>query len=262
VHTDALTDAVARVLGERHVVERVAAEVLAATDLDAVVEAMLEHERTQQAVERALASPGLGRLLVQVLESRLVDDLTERVLASPELERVVEFVATSPQVLDAVTRQTQSLAESGQVVAVLGPNGAGKTTLVRAVATLLRPDEGTLKVLGRDVRTEPDAVRRLIGLAGQFAAVEPAMTGRENLEPRAPRARRGADRGGYGPREPAGRHGPRRADGGDAARARRAHRRRGRRTAPAQPRRGLPRPHRPPGCGRHTHRQGRLRRLR
>jgi ABC-2 type transport system ATP-binding protein len=73
-------------------------------------------------------------------------------------------------------------AESGQIVAVLGPNGAGKTTLVRAVATLLRPDEGTLKVLGRDVRTEPDAVRRLIGLAGQFAAVEPAMTGRENLE--------------------------------------------------------------------------------
>jgi ABC-2 type transport system ATP-binding protein len=74
------------------------------------------------------------------------------------------------------------VAGSGQVVAVLGPNGAGKTTLVRAVATLLRPDEGTLRVLGHDVRTEPDAVRRVIGLAGQFAAVEPAMTGRENLE--------------------------------------------------------------------------------
>jgi len=74
------------------------------------------------------------------------------------------------------------VAESRQVVAVLGPNGAGKTTLVRAVATLLRPDEGTLRVLGHDVRTEPDAVRRVIGLAGQFAAVEPAMTGRENLE--------------------------------------------------------------------------------
>src|SRR5829696_10223310 len=74
------------------------------------------------------------------------------------------------------------VADSGQVVAVLGPNGAGKTTLVRAVATLLRPDEGTLRVLGHDVRTEPDAVRRVIGLAGQFAAVEPAMTGRENLE--------------------------------------------------------------------------------
>ncbi len=74
------------------------------------------------------------------------------------------------------------IAESGQVVAVLGPNGAGKTTFVRAVATLLRLDAGTLHVVGHDVRREPDAVRRLIGLAGQFAAVEPAMTGRENLE--------------------------------------------------------------------------------
>ena len=74
------------------------------------------------------------------------------------------------------------VAEPGQVMAVLGPNGAGKTTFVRAVATLLRLDAGTLRVLGHDVRREPDAVRRLIGLAGQFAAVEPAMTGRENLE--------------------------------------------------------------------------------
>jgi ABC-2 type transport system ATP-binding protein len=74
------------------------------------------------------------------------------------------------------------LAERGQVVAVLGPNGAGKTTFVRAVATLVRPDGGTLRVAGHDVLAEPEAVRRTIGLAGQFAAVEPAMTGRENLE--------------------------------------------------------------------------------
>src|SRR5215218_532928 len=74
------------------------------------------------------------------------------------------------------------VAERGQVVAVLGPNGAGKTTFVRAVATLLRLDEGTLRVAGHDVRKDPDAVRRAIGLAGQFAAIEPAMTGRENLE--------------------------------------------------------------------------------
>ena len=74
------------------------------------------------------------------------------------------------------------VAEPGQVLAILGPNGAGKTTFVRAVATLLRPDEGTLRVAGRDVRREPEAVRRMIGLAGQFAAVETAMTGRENLE--------------------------------------------------------------------------------
>ncbi|HXA28141.1 MAG TPA: ATP-binding cassette domain-containing protein [Candidatus Angelobacter sp.] len=74
------------------------------------------------------------------------------------------------------------VAEPGQVVAVLGPNGAGKTTFVRAVATLLRPDEGVLRVGGHDVSREPRAVRRIIGLAGQYAAVEPAMTGRENLE--------------------------------------------------------------------------------
>jgi hypothetical protein len=110
VRGDALTAAAARMLAERHVVERVAAEVLAAADLDAVVTAVLEHERTQQALERALLSPGLERLLVQVLESRLVDELTERVLASPELERVMEYVAESPQVIDVVTRQTQSLA--------------------------------------------------------------------------------------------------------------------------------------------------------
>ncbi|HYB25404.1 MAG TPA: ATP-binding cassette domain-containing protein [Solirubrobacteraceae bacterium] len=73
-------------------------------------------------------------------------------------------------------------AERGQVVAVLGPNGAGKTTFVRAVATLLRLDAGTLRVVGHDVAKDPGAVRRLIGLAGQFAAVEPAMSGRENLE--------------------------------------------------------------------------------
>jgi ABC-2 type transport system ATP-binding protein len=74
------------------------------------------------------------------------------------------------------------VAEPGQVLAVLGPNGAGKTTFVRTVATLLRPDGGQLRVAGHDVRREPQAVRRVIGLAGQYAAVEPAMTGRENLE--------------------------------------------------------------------------------
>ncbi|HLY82363.1 MAG TPA: ATP-binding cassette domain-containing protein [Acidimicrobiales bacterium] len=68
------------------------------------------------------------------------------------------------------------------VTALLGPNGAGKTTFVRSVATLVRPDGGTLHVGGYDVATQPREVRRLIGLAGQAAAVEDAMTGRENLE--------------------------------------------------------------------------------
>jgi ABC-2 type transport system ATP-binding protein len=74
------------------------------------------------------------------------------------------------------------VAEPGEVVALLGPNGAGKTTFVRAVATLLRLDGGDLLVAGHDARREPAAVRQVIGLAGQYAAVEPAMTGRENLE--------------------------------------------------------------------------------
>ena len=69
----------------------------------------------------------------------------------------------------------------GQPVAILGPNGAGKTTFIRMVATLLRPDRGTLRVGGHDVGRDPMAVRRMIGLAGQSAAVEEMMTGRENL---------------------------------------------------------------------------------
>jgi ABC-2 type transport system ATP-binding protein len=73
------------------------------------------------------------------------------------------------------------VAQRGQVTAVLGPNGAGKTTFVRAVATLIRPQAGTLRVHGVDVVRQPGKVRRMIGLAGQFAAVEPALTGRENI---------------------------------------------------------------------------------
>jgi ABC-2 type transport system ATP-binding protein len=73
------------------------------------------------------------------------------------------------------------VAESGELTALLGPNGAGKTTFVRAVATLLRPDAGEIRVAGIDACAEPKRVREMIGLAGQFASVEPAMTGRENL---------------------------------------------------------------------------------
>jgi ABC-2 type transport system ATP-binding protein len=71
--------------------------------------------------------------------------------------------------------------ETGQVVALLGPNGAGKTTFVRTLATLTRPDAGTVHVGGYDVVRHAARVRTLIGLAGQRAAVEPTMTGRENL---------------------------------------------------------------------------------
>jgi ABC-2 type transport system ATP-binding protein len=72
--------------------------------------------------------------------------------------------------------------EAGTVFGLLGPNGAGKTTLVRILATLLRPTAGRAHVLGHDVVAEPLAVRRRIGLAGQFAAVDEELTGRENVE--------------------------------------------------------------------------------
>jgi ABC-2 type transport system ATP-binding protein len=71
---------------------------------------------------------------------------------------------------------------AGTVLGLLGPNGAGKTTLVRTLATLVRPDAGSARVLGHDVVDEPLAVRRRIGLAGQFAAVDGELTGRENVE--------------------------------------------------------------------------------
>jgi ABC-2 type transport system ATP-binding protein len=71
---------------------------------------------------------------------------------------------------------------TGTVFGLLGPNGAGKTTLVHILSTLLAPDAGSARVLGHDVVSAPLAVRRRIGLAGQFAAVDGELTGRENLE--------------------------------------------------------------------------------
>jgi daunorubicin resistance ABC transporter ATP-binding subunit len=69
----------------------------------------------------------------------------------------------------------------GSLTALLGPNGAGKTTLVRIVATLLRPDSGTVRVLGRDVTAFPYTVRSGIGLTGQYAGLDEALRGRDNL---------------------------------------------------------------------------------
>jgi ABC-2 type transport system ATP-binding protein len=69
----------------------------------------------------------------------------------------------------------------GSVCALLGPNGAGKTTAVRILATLARPDAGTARVAGHDVIRQPEKVRASIGLAGQHAAVDDDLTGRENL---------------------------------------------------------------------------------
>jgi daunorubicin resistance ABC transporter ATP-binding subunit len=69
----------------------------------------------------------------------------------------------------------------GMLAALLGPNGAGKTTLVRILATLLRQDAGTVRVLGRDVLTRPYVVRSVIGLTGQYAGLDEALPGRDNV---------------------------------------------------------------------------------
>src|SRR6056297_2556009 len=71
--------------------------------------------------------------------------------------------------------------QSGEVLGLLGPNGSGKTTAVKVLATLLRHDEGTARVFGLDVVDDAEEVRRRIALAGQYAAVDEILTGRQNL---------------------------------------------------------------------------------
>src|SRR3989338_3546379 len=71
--------------------------------------------------------------------------------------------------------------EKGTVLGLLGPNGAGKTTLIRILTTLLSPDEGEAHIEGLDVVQNPHEIRKLIGLSGQYAAVDENLTGRENL---------------------------------------------------------------------------------
>jgi ABC-2 type transport system ATP-binding protein len=102
--------------------------------------------------------------LLAVTESILVQGLVKRL--------------GKKQVLDGISMS----AAEGTVLALLGPNGAGKTTTVRVLSTLLRPDAGRVEVCGIDVAAEPRRVRGLIGLTGQFAAVDEILTGRENLE--------------------------------------------------------------------------------
>ena len=79
--------------------------------------------------------------------------------------------------LDGIDLQVRA----GTILGMLGPNGAGKTTTVRVLTTLLRPDLGTARVAGFDVRTEAVQVRREIGLTGQYAALDESLTGRANL---------------------------------------------------------------------------------
>jgi ABC-2 type transport system ATP-binding protein len=81
-------------------------------------------------------------------------------------------------VLDRVSLKV----EEGKIVSLLGPNGAGKTTMVRILSTLIPADSGSLLVAGHDVVADPDGVRSVIGVTGQFSAVDNLLTGAENLQ--------------------------------------------------------------------------------
>ena len=87
------------------------------------------------------------------------------------------FPRGNVRALDGVSLTVQE----GTVLGLLGPNGAGKTTAVRILSTILSPDSGYASILGHDVVKEADTVRRIIGLAGQYAAVDENLTGRENI---------------------------------------------------------------------------------
>jgi daunorubicin resistance ABC transporter ATP-binding subunit len=93
-------------------------------------------------------------------------------------ENLVKTYKGDVRALDGVSLEVKA----GTVLGLLGPNGAGKTTTVRVLTTLLQPDSGRAEVAGVDVVSQPDAVRRLIGLAGQSAAVDENLTGSENLQ--------------------------------------------------------------------------------
>ncbi len=95
-------------------------------------------------------------------------------------EGLVKIYRTRKQEVRALDGIDLEVAE-GTVLGLLGPNGAGKTTTVRILATLLKSDGGRATVAGFDVRTQADQIRRVIGLSGQYAAVDENLTGRENL---------------------------------------------------------------------------------
>ena len=98
-------------------------------------------------------------------------------LAVEAHDLVKVFPRGNVRALDGVSLEV----EAGTVLGLLGPNGAGKTTVVRILSTILGPDSGRASVLGYDVVSQADAVRRTVGLAGQYAAVDENLTGRENI---------------------------------------------------------------------------------
>jgi ABC-2 type transport system ATP-binding protein len=117
-------------------------------------------------------------MATQPLSAAITDGRRQSPSAPPAIVAVgVRMSFGSNVVLDGVDL---TVAE-GTVFALLGPNGAGKTTMVNILATLLEPDDGEIRVAGHDLATDPDGVRRAIGVTGQFSAVDNLLTGEENL---------------------------------------------------------------------------------
>jgi ABC-2 type transport system ATP-binding protein len=81
-----------------------------------------------------------------------------------------------------VLNRVSLIAEEGAIFALLGPNGAGKTTMVRILSTLIPSDSGSVEISGHDLASDPDDVRKVIGVTGQFSALDELMTGAENLQ--------------------------------------------------------------------------------
>jgi ABC-2 type transport system ATP-binding protein len=115
-------------------------------------------------------------------------DLLDIVIDRPTASETAEEIISVRNVSKNYGAQVKALdnvslgVKKGSVTALLGPNGAGKTTLVRILSTLLLPDDGTVTVAGFDAVKDAQELRSVIGLAGQYAAVDEILTGRENLE--------------------------------------------------------------------------------
>ena len=120
-----------------------------------------------------LTSPGDG----QHGRSLITHAASNHAITAEGLVKIYRSRKNEVRALDGV----DLTVDEGTVLGLLGPNGAGKTTTVRILATLLRPDAGRATVAGYDVVREPQLIRTLIGLSGQYAAVDENLTGRENL---------------------------------------------------------------------------------
>ena len=122
-----------------------------------------------QVVERSATEPAFA--------ARTVANAGQPAITAEGLTKIYRSRKSEVRALDGV----DLMVEEGTVLGLLGPNGAGKTTTVRILATLLKPDAGSATVAGYDVVTQADELRSVIGLSGQYAAVDENLTARENL---------------------------------------------------------------------------------